>query len=79
MSYDNTAALMSAGMKCLRDGLGVLESEIFIATIKAEDIDYTTWRQSQHWVNIPLDEAIDNAVNFVNGNPGVIPKNATVI
>jgi hypothetical protein len=79
MSYDNTAAIMSAGMKCLRDGLGVLESEIFIATIKAEDINYTEWRQSQPWVNIPLDEAIDNAINFVKNNPSAIPQNATLI
>jgi hypothetical protein len=79
MGYDNTAAIMNAGMKCLRESLGVLESEIFIATIKAEDFNYTDWRQSQPWVNAPLSEAINSAVSYVRNNPAVIPKNATAI
>jgi hypothetical protein len=44
-----------------------------------QNIDYTKWRQSQPWVNMPLDEAMDNAMNYVKNNPGVIPKNATLI
>jgi hypothetical protein len=44
-----------------------------------EDVNYTQWRQSQPWLNTPLDEAIDNAINFVKNNPDVIPKNATLI
>jgi hypothetical protein len=79
MSYDNTAAIMTAGMKFLRDGLGVVESEIFIATLKAEDIDYTEWRSEQPWVNMPLDESINNADMYVKNNPGSIPRNATLI
>ena len=40
-----TAAVISAGMKLLRDNLGVIETEIFITTISANNFDYTKWRE----------------------------------
>jgi hypothetical protein len=79
MSYDNTTAILTAGMMCLRDRLGVVESEIFIASIKAEDYNYTEWRSEQPWVNMPLDEAMDSAIKYVQNNPDVIPVNAEII
>jgi hypothetical protein len=46
---------------------------------EAEDFNYTDWRQSQPWVNVPLSEAINSAVTYVRNNPAVIPKNVAVI
>jgi hypothetical protein len=70
---------MSAGMKCLRERLGVLESEIFVATLKAEDFNYTEWRQNQPWIDMPLTEILDNAETFSKQHPEIIPQNATII
>jgi hypothetical protein len=36
-----TAAIMSAGMKLLRENLGLIESEIFMYNVKQERFDYT--------------------------------------
>jgi hypothetical protein len=79
MRYDNTTAIMSAGMQCLRERLGVLDSEIFVATIKAEDFNYTDWRQNQPWLDTPISEILDNAETFAKNNPGMIPPNATIL
>ena len=56
-----TAAIVSAGMKLLRDTLGIIEAEIFIATIKTPGFDYTEWRENL-WEDITLDELLARAV-----------------
>jgi hypothetical protein len=56
-----TAAIMSAGMKCLRDTLGTVDAEMFIVNIKNAKFDYTEWRQKQPWINAPFDEIVKNA------------------
>jgi hypothetical protein len=70
---------MSAGMQCLRNNLGELESEIFIATIKAEDFNYTDWRQNQPWINTPIDEIVELGTSYIKNNPDVIPSRAKLI
>ena len=52
-----TAAIMSAGMKLLRDALGIVEAEIFITNTKNIGFDYTKWRESL-WEDIPLHEML---------------------
>ena len=42
----DTTELVNRGMLCLRNGLGDIESEEFIAAIMREHFDYTKWRQS---------------------------------
>lgn len=41
-----TTAIISAGMKLLRDNLGAIETEIFIAKISSNEFDYTKWREN---------------------------------
>jgi len=41
-----TTAIMSAGMKLLRDNLGTIETEIFISKISSNEFDYTKWREN---------------------------------
>ena len=42
----STVELLDKGMKRLRDGLGDIESEEFIAIIIRERFDYTKWQES---------------------------------
>jgi hypothetical protein len=55
-TINNTPAIMSAGMQCLREKLGVIESEIFIANIKQEQFDYTEWRRDNLFKDMTLEE-----------------------
>ena len=57
-----TAAIMSAGMKLLRENLGVVEAEIFVTTLKNTGFDYTQWRQGL-WEDLTIDEIFLKAVN----------------
>jgi len=56
-----TAAIVSAGMKLLREKLGIIEAEIFITNIKNPGFDYTEWRENL-WEDITLRELLERAV-----------------
>jgi hypothetical protein len=56
-----TSAIMSAGMKCLKEKLGVVEAEIFITAIKEESFDYTEWRRDNLWPGMSLEEILEKA------------------
>ena len=73
-----TSAIMTAGMKLLRENLGLIECEIFIANIKQDRFDYTEWRENLY-ENISLDELVDNAAAYMKKHPELIPKNAKII
>jgi enterochelin esterase-like enzyme len=55
-----TLAIMSAGMKALRETLGILEAEIFITNIKTPGHDYTKWRENL-WEDLTLRELLEKA------------------
>jgi len=73
------SAIMTAGMKVLRETLGIIEAEIFIANIKQECFDYTEWRHNNLFENMTLEELVDKAAAFEQQNLGQIPKNAQII
>jgi len=56
-----TSAIMSAGMRVLRETLGTIETEIFITNIKNPGFDYTKWRENL-WEDISLQELLNRAV-----------------
>jgi len=56
-----TSAIMSAGMRVLRETLGTIETEIFITNIKSPGFDYTKWRENL-WEDISLQELLNRAV-----------------
>jgi len=59
--YDaQTEAIISAGMKLLRENLGVLESEIFISKVSRQGFDYTKWRENLY-EDMSLEELLDYA------------------
>ena len=43
--YTNTNQIIERGMACLREHLGIIETEVFISTIQREKFDYTKWHQ----------------------------------
>jgi len=55
-----TESIISAGMKLLRENLGVLETEIFITHVCRSDFDYTVWREGLY-DNMSLEELLAHA------------------
>ena len=58
-----TSAIMSAGMKLLRENLGTIESEIFIANISSNKLDYTKWRENL-WEDLTPEELFESAAKI---------------
>jgi hypothetical protein len=73
-----TSAIMSAGMKLLRENLGLIECEIFLANIKQDRFDYTKWRENLY-EDMSLDELMDSATAYMREHPELIPKNARIV
>jgi hypothetical protein len=71
-------AIYSAGMKLLRENLGLIEAELFISYLKKDQFDYTEWSQNLYEDMTP-DELTIAAVNYARENPQLIPENARVI
>jgi len=71
-----TAAIMSAGMKLLREHLGVIETEIFITKIGSNDFDYTKWRENL-WEGMTPQELFDRAAKATESYQ--VPKGVKVI
>jgi hypothetical protein len=59
-----TSAIMSAGMSLLREGLGEIDTEIFIMTVKRDRFDYTEWRRDNLFPGMSIEEIIDHAAEY---------------
>ena len=70
-----TSAIMTAGMRLLRENLGLIETEIFIVNVKNKGFDYTEWRENL-WEDITTEELFAKAAEFQRQHPELIPKNA---
>ena len=73
------SAIVSAGMRLLRENLGLVETEIFIFNIKAKGFDYTEWRRENLWEDLTTEELFAKAADFERQNPDIIPKKATIL
>ena len=51
-----TDAIMSTGMRCHVEKLGIVEAEAFISVIRESSFDYTEWRRDHLWQGMSLDE-----------------------
>lgn len=60
--------LMSRGIDCLLEKLGVVETERFISVINRERFDYTKW-QKRRFDRMDADEFHDAAVEYSRENP----------
>jgi len=74
-----TSAIMTAGIKVLRETLGIIETEIFITTIKEESFDYTEWRSDNLFNDMTLEDLVNQAAEFERDNPSLVPQNAKII
>jgi hypothetical protein len=64
----NSMALLDRGMRCLSNELGILNAERFVALLLREPFDYTEWRQNNLFVDMSLDEIIDEADKYCKEN-----------
>jgi len=71
-----TSAIMNAGMRILREHLGVVESEIFITNIGSNKFDYTKWRENL-WEDLTPAELFERAA--ATEEKYGIPKGVTII
>ena len=55
-----TSAIMNAGMKVLREQLGVIDSEFFLTLISSNKFDYTKWRENL-WADLTPHELFERA------------------
>jgi hypothetical protein len=73
-----TSAIISAGMRLLRENLGLIECEVFVSAIKQDRFDYTKWRENL-FEDISLDELLNNAAAYMDSHPELVPSNAKII
>lgn len=64
----STAELMSKGMKCLKEQMGIVEAERFISVIIREKFDYTKW-QREYFDTKTAEEISEGAVRFEKEHP----------
>ncbi|MDR2816265.1 MAG: hypothetical protein LBB62_06135 [Proteiniphilum sp.] len=64
----NSAALLDRGIRRLNNELEILDAERFIALLIRESFDYTEWRRDNLFVNMSLDEIIDEADKYCKEN-----------
>jgi len=60
----NSTALLDRGIRCLNNELGILDAERFVALILREPFDYTEWRNSNLFIDMSIDEIIDEADKY---------------
>ena len=65
---NSTAEIMNRGMRCLLEGLGVVEAEQFISVVIREKFDYTKW-QKDFFDKIPEDLLMSEAIAFDKAHP----------
>ena len=56
-----TDAIMSIGMKALREALPVPDLELFLVKLRSEPFDYTEWRKDHLWAGMSAGEIIEQA------------------
>jgi ligand-binding SRPBCC domain-containing protein len=64
----NSVALLDRGMRCLNNELGILDAERFVTLLLREPFDYTEWRREHLFVDMSLDEIIDEADKYCKKN-----------
>lgn len=64
----STAELMSKGMKCLTEQMGIVDAERFIAMVIREKFDYTKWQQD-YFDSMEPEEISRRAARFEESHP----------
>ena len=64
----NNAVLLDKGIKCLTEGLGLLEAEQFIYVLLNQPFDYTEWRKTNLFAGMSVEEISNAAEKFCTEN-----------
>ena len=64
----NTVEIMDRGMRCLTEGMGIVEAEQFISIIIREKFDYTEW-QRKFYDKFPVGEVHKQAIEYATEHP----------
>lgn len=65
---ESTSEIMSKGMKCLMEQMGIIEAERFISVIIREKFDYTKWQRDYFDAKTPT-EIREEASQFEKEHP----------
>ncbi len=65
---ESTSEIMSKGMKCLMEQMGIIEAERFISVIIREKFDYTKWQRDYFDAKSPT-EIREEAARFEKEHP----------
>lgn len=65
---ESTSEIMSKGMKCLMEQMGIIEAERFISVIIREKFDYTKWQRDYFDAKSPT-EIREEASRFEKEHP----------
>ena len=60
--------LMTQGMRCLIDNLGIIEAQRFIVLVKSDKSDYTEW-QREHYDKMTASELHAALMEFAKQHP----------
>lgn len=66
----STAEILSRGMKCLTEQMGIVEAEHFVSAIIREKFDYTKWQREYFDAKTPK-EISEEASYFEKAQPFV--------
>lgn len=64
----STTEIMSKGMKCLTEQMGIIEAERFISILMREKFDYTKW-QREYFDGKSQEEISNEASRFEESHP----------
>ena len=65
---NSAVELMDVGFAYLIEKLGIVDAERFIAMVKRESFDYTTWRRT-YFDKMDLDQVSAEAEAYVQDHP----------
>ena len=68
ISNASTAEILDAGINCLIEKLGTVETERFISILIREKSDYTKWRQ-KYFSDVSSDAFHAAAIEYGKNNP----------
>ena len=68
MYETTTAEVMTKGMNCLVENLGIIDAERFISNLLREQSDYTEWRR-KFFANMDLETFLNEAVEYGKKHP----------
>ena len=68
-----TVELLSRGMKCLVQNMGVVDAEYFIAAVQRERFDYTKWHQEYFTQDESVESFLRKASDYASAKDSSNP------